>query len=526
MVGSRARGEACQMNESTAPSPVRRSPRRRRRALLVTGITVGVVVASGGVAFAAAWQSFAVDTTGDVDFARPLAIPPLAESRVIDDARVFTLDVQEGAPDPASGVAGDTAGVNAGHLAPTLRATRGETVRMEVTNSLDEATTLHWHGHHLPAEADGGPHQMVAPGATWTPSWTIDQPAATTWYHPHVHGTTAEQVRRGVYGMFILDDEDTPAGLPSEYGVDDVPVMVQDVALDGDRRLAQPSNLIAPAGPLGDTLLVNGTLGPYLDVTTETVRLRLLNASAARVYDFGFDDDRDFSMIASDGGLLPAPHVTDRLRLSPGERAEIVVEVEPGESPVLRSYPPDLGLSSITGRVQGGADSFDVLQLRAAGELASSPDLPPDLAPAPDLDPADAVRTRTFLLETPQINGQAMDMERIDEVVTVGDTEIWEITNAGGAHNFHVHDVQFRVLDVGGEAPGPELSGWKDTVYLGSGETVRLVMRFEDYTDPDTPYMFHCHLLAHHDDGMMGQFVVVEPGQAPEPVDHSAHAHG
>lgn len=512
------------MNESTAPSPVRRS--RGRRVLVVTGIVVGVVAASGGVAFAAAWQSFAVDTTGDVEFARPLAIPPLAESRVEGGERVFALDVRAGTPDPASGLSGDTAGVNGGHLAPTLRATRGETVRMEVTNSLDEATTLHWHGHHLPAEADGGPHQMVAPGETWTPSWTVDQPAATTWYHPHVHGTTAEQVHRGVYGMFILDDEETPDGLPSEYGVDDVPVIVQDVALDGAGRLSEPSNLIAPAGPLGDILLVNGTVAPYLDVTTEKVRLRLLNASAARVYDFGFDDDREFSMIASDGGLLPGPHVTDRIRLSPGERAEIVVDLAAGESPVLRSYPPDLGLSAITARVQGGADSFDVLQLRAATDLAASPQVPAELAPAPDIDPADAVRTRTFLLETPQINGQTMDMGRIDEVVTVGDTEIWEVTNAGGAHNFHVHDVQFRVIEVAGEAPGPELSGWKDTVYLGSGQTVRLALRFEDYTDPDTPYMFHCHLLEHHDEGMMGQFVVVEPGQAPEPIDHAAHAHG
>lgn len=519
------------MNESTASSPVRRSRGRRRRALLITGITLGVLTASGGVAFAAAWQSFAVDTTGAVDFTRPLAIPPLAESRVVGGERVFTLDVQSGTPDPATGIDGDTAGVNGTHLAPTLRATRGETVRMEVTNSLDEATTLHWHGHHLPAEADGGPHQMVAPGETWTPSWEIDQPAATTWYHPHVHGTTADQVRRGVYGMFILDDPAAEpsshrTGLPSQYGVDDVPVMVQDVALDGAGDLTEPTNLIAPAGPLGDTLLVNGTVGPYLDVTTEKVRLRLLNASAARVYDFGFDDDRDFAMIASDGGLLPQAFTTDRIRLSPGERAEIVVDVTPGELPVLRSYRPDLGLSAITARVQGGADAFDVLQLRAAGSLDASPDLPADLAPAPDVDPAEAVRTRTFLLNTPEINGQVMDMGRIDEVVTVGDTEIWEVTNAGGAHNFHVHDVQFRVVEVDGQAPGPELSGWKDTVYLGSGQTVSLAMRFEDYTDPNTPYMFHCHLLAHHDEGMMGQFVVVEPGQEPEPIDHSAHAHG
>jgi FtsP/CotA-like multicopper oxidase with cupredoxin domain len=492
---------------------------------VVSVAVVTALVTGGGVAFAAVWRSAAVDTAGRVAFERPLAIPPLAESRIVGGERVFALDVREGTTDLGTGAPSDTAGVNGMHLAPTVRVTRGETVRMAVTNSLEEATTLHWHGQLLPAGADGGPHQMVAPGETWAPSWTVDQPAATTWYHPHVHGTTTDQIARGVYGLFLVDDPDGPGGLPSAYGVDDVPVMVQDVALDREGRLAAPRNLVAPAGPLGDTLLVNGTVGPYLDVTTELVRLRLLNASAARVYDFGLDDDREFAVVATDGGLLPAPVPSTRVRLSPGERAEIVVSMAPGERVVLRSTPPDLGLSMLTGRVQGAADRFDVLELRAAATLAASPELPGTLAPAPDVDPGEAVRTRTFVLETPQINGRTMDMARIDEVVTAGETEIWQVTNAGGAHNFHVHGVLFRVVDVDGRAPGPQLSGWKDTVYLGSGQTVRLVMRFEEHTDPDTPYLFHCHLLRHHDDGMMGQFVVVGPGQRPEPVDHRAHAH-
>jgi FtsP/CotA-like multicopper oxidase with cupredoxin domain len=516
------------MSESTASHSIRRSG-RRRRAVVATLAVVAVLVAGGGLAFGAVWRAAAVDTVGRVAFARPLAVPPLAESRVVGGERVFALDIRAGRTDLGTGAPSDTAGVNGTHLAPTVRAARGEAVRLAVTNSLDEPTTLHWHGQVLPAEADGGPHQMIPPGGSWTPSWTVDQPAATTWYHPHAHGSTAAQVGRGVYGMFLVDDPAAQAGwagagLPSEYGVDDVPVMVQDVALDGDGRLTDPRNLVAPAGPLGDTLLVNGTVGPYLDVTTERVRLRLLNASAARVYDFGFDDDREFAMIASDGGLLPEPVRTDRVQLSPGERAEVVVDLVPGERTVLRSTPPDLGLSALTGRVQGGADAFDVLQLRAAPTLESSPEPPADLAAAPDVDPADAVRTRTFVLDTPQINGRVMDMARIDEVVTAGDTEVWEVTNAGGAHNFHVHGVLFRVVGVDGGAPEPQLSGWKDTVYVGSGQTVRLAVRFGKDADPDTPFVYHCHLLAHHDDGMMGQFVVVEPGQEPGPVDHAAHA--
>ena len=109
-----------------------------------------------------------------------------------------------------------------------------------------------------------------------------------------------------------------------------------------------------------------------------------------------------------------------------------------------------------------------------------------------------------------------MQMERVDEAVQLGDTEIWEVRNEDGApHSFHVHDVQFQVLDIDGQAPPPELSGWKDTVYVAPGSRLRLIMRFSDYADPVWPYMFHCHVLDHEDSGMMGQFLVVEPGTQP-----------
>jgi FtsP/CotA-like multicopper oxidase with cupredoxin domain len=121
---------------------------------------------------------------------------------------------------------------------------------------------------HLPARFDGGPYQMIPPGATWSPSWTIDQPAATLWYHPHPHGETREHVNRGLAGMFILNDVDDPAtrAIPHEYGVDDIPVIVQDRSFgsSGDQKVAN----------LGDTVLVNGTYSPFLEVTTQAVRLR------------------------------------------------------------------------------------------------------------------------------------------------------------------------------------------------------------------------------------------------------------
>jgi blue copper oxidase len=460
-----------------------------------------------------------------VRFERPLDIPPLARSSVDGQGRrVFDLTARAGQREFTPGRVTRTWGLNGDYLGPTLRARRGEVVVVNVHNELDESTTMHWHGMHLPAVADGGPHQPVEPGRTWSPSWRIEQPAATLWYHPHPHGRTARHVYRGLAGMFVLDDSESTVDLPHEYGVDDVPVIVQDRRFGGDGRFLEGQN--GPTGMLGDTLLVNGTVAPYLEVTTERIRLRLLNASNARIYSFGFSDGRLFALVGTDGGLLPAPHRTDRVRLSPGERAEVVVEVRAGERVVLRSYPPRLGVKPGVARLVGGGDTFDVLELRAAAALRRSAPLPSRLADAPDLAPADAATTRRFRLDGFVINGREMDMDRIDETVTAGTTEIWEATNTAAIpHNLHVHGVRFQVLQVGGDPPPPELAGWKDTVYLPPQVPVRTVMRFGGYTDPVRPYMYHCHLLFHEDFGMMGQYVVVEPGQAPA-GGGQGHGHG
>jgi blue copper oxidase len=498
--------------------------------VLVIG-TIGALLLCGGCAAVAgwAWSHAAISTAGEVSFDNPLAIPPLAPSRVDRSGRrVFSLTADERSHDFGTGVRVPTWGFSRGYLGPTLRATRGERVAVEVHNDLAEPTTVHWHGMHLPARMDGGPHQPVAPGATWTPTWQVDQPAATLWYHPHPHGATARHVSRGLAGLFLVDDEPSAAlPLPRRYGVDDIPVIGQDRQFDGGGRLDDGGRMFSGASSLGDTVVVNGTVAPYQRVTTERVRLRLLNASNARVYDFGFADDRRFALVGTDGGLLPAPYETTRIALSPGERAEIVVTVRPGERAVLRSTPPPLGLDGFAGRFVGGADTLDVLELRADGDLAASPAVPDRLVDVPRIDPGSAVRTRSFRMSGHQINGRKMDMSRVDAAVVKNSVEVWRVTNrAGMTHSFHVHDQQFQVVSVGGRRPPPQLRGWKDTVYLPPGVEYAIALRFGDYADPATPYMFHCHVLRHEDAGMMGQFVVVQPGQQPAVSRHEEHGGG
>ena len=501
------------------PAPlerVRPMPRRRRslatRLAIVLGSAVLLLVAIGGAGIAFAWNHASVDTVGKVALDRQLAIPPLARSTV-DAAgrRVFDLTAQSGSTDLGGDEPSPTWGFNGSYLGPTLRAHRGERVLVELHNDLPVATTVHWHGMHLPARYDGGPHQMVAPGGTWEPTWRIDQPAATLWYHPHPHGETADHVSRGLAGLFILDDDESDRlPLPHTYGVDDLPVIVQDKDVRGNGHLGSGS---------GRTIVVNGTVGPYAAVSTERVRLRLLNGSSMRVFDFRLDNGEPFDLVATGGGLMAHKASLDHIRLAPGERAEVVVTMQPGERRVLRSVDPDLGSNFLSSHFDGGDAKFDVLELRAADTLQPSPAVP-DVLSTTNLATAgtesESVRTRTFSLSGHSINGRQMVMDRVDFAPILDTTETWQVVNTEDtAHSFHVHDVQFRVLSVDGRQPPPELSGLKDTVYLEPHRHYRLLLRFTDYADPDSVYMVHCHMLRHEDAGMMLQFAVVEPGDRP-----------
>jgi FtsP/CotA-like multicopper oxidase with cupredoxin domain len=499
-----------------------RSLRRRHtggRSSLVTVILrlllLAAVVGSGtGAVAAVLFVQAQVNTAGRSAFVNELRVPPLAPSR-FDAAgrRIFDLTAQEGLTEFQSGRQTRTWGVNGSYLGPTLRAARGEIVLIHLQNRLPVATTMHWHGMHLPARMDGGPHQSIASGAVWSPSWRVTQPAATLWYHPHPHLATEEHTYRGLAGMFILDDDSSgQQGLPNDYGVDDLPVVVQDKIFDESGQLQLRPGPVSPTGQLGSTVVVNGTIDPYHVVTSQRVRLRLLNASAARVYNFGFSDSRRFDVIATDGGLLPTPVERDRLHLSPGERAEIVVLMQPNERTVLRSYPQDLGGNFWDNRFTGGDDNLDILQLRTGPNVKPTPPPPRKLADVARLSPKIASRARDFQLAGVSINGRRMDHHRMDATVRAGSVERWIVTNIQGIpHNFHIHGVHFQILDVNGEQAPDELRGWKDTVFLRPRTTTTLLVRLPAHADPSVPYMFHCHLLQHEDRGMMGQFIVEPP---------------
>ena len=455
---------------------------------------------------------------------RDLPIPPLYEGEFDGDVRTFELTAQEGEYEILPGVQTKTWGFNGAWLGPTLVMKRGETINMTVHNEVPEPTIVHWHGLHLPAAADGGPALTFAPGESWSPTWTVDQPAATCWYHPHPHEISALHAYRGLAGgIVVLDDDEAAKQYPNEYGVDDIPVIIADAKFTADGQLDE--TIDDTYGLLGDTPVINGITKPRFEATRKRLRLRLVNGATMRFHHI--EIGRSFHVLATDQGYLQKPVEVDGVLLSPGERAEILIELQPGEELTLRSsgVPDGGGLpKEEAANGFGLRDTFDLLHIVATESLSDggSPavddaDFTEFTVDKPDENTANSATEREFRLNGFQINEQSMDMDRVDLVIDHDGPEIWSVKNENEdwPHNFHIHNARFWVLDVdGGEIDFAQ--GWHDTIVVPPLATVRLYVEFGHYPDPTHAYMYHCHMLFHEDSGMMGQYVIVDPGQTPE----------
>ena len=495
----------------------------RRQTLL--GLTGAAVAAAGGASWLLQSKSFASPSASSDQSL--FKAPSLYAGAQGGAETIYDLQLQSGISNFFSGVQTATIGINQAYLGPMLEMRSGERVKLNVHNTLDESATVHWHGFHLPARFDGTPHQAIAPGETWTAQFEVRQRGGLFWYHSHAHGRSGSQVYRGLAGpIYVREEESDELGLPTDYGVTDLPLIIQDRAFQRDGQLIYGQSMhTLMMGMTGDTLLVNGLIDPVFEYTADLLRLRLLNGSNARIYNLEFTDGRSVRQIASDGGLLEAPVPVKRVMLSPGERAEILVDLSNGQPAQLVAYPVEntmMGGRMMRGRMRNRqtaepGSGFNVLALVPAPVRRAFDPVPGKFLRLPNPDPAAAVRTRKFVMNMPMgmmgggftINGKVMDMDRIDERVKINTSEIWQIENASMmAHPFHIHDVQFRILDRNNRPPSAAESGLKDTVLVGPGETVRLLLAFADYTDADIPYMYHCHILEHEDAGMMGQFTV------------------
>ena len=492
----------------------------KRRTFLKGGLASLALVATGSADLFQLGNYNYISPAWAGDFTVPLQIPPLLNNLdKSEDTATFSMNVEQGSMEFFPGTSTSTLGYNGNFLGPTIKVKKGQRFRITVNNTLPAVTSLHWHGLHVPAEWDGGPRQPILARTAWNPDFTINQEAATLWYHPHAMGLTGEQVYQGLAGLFFIEDEVSDnLNLPKTYGVDDIPLVIQDRRFFDNAQFAYIQNMHdVTNGVIGNHLLVNGSIQPILMVHGGMVRLRLLNGSNSSIYRIGFGDKRSFQIIASDGGFLKRPVPMNSIVLSAGERVEALVDFADVE----------LGGQISLLVEQIGGRNFEAMRIKVNRLAETTVRLPANLRPLERIPESEATVTRQFTMETMSmrggrsgmgmmgggisINGKKMDLNRIDEKVKLGSTEIWEITNRSTMmmrmpHSMHLHDVQFQILSRNGRIPPAHEQGRKDTVLIMPGETVRIISRFLDYTGI---YMYHCHLLEHEDDGMMGQFEVV-----------------
>lgn len=416
------------------------------------------------------------------------------------------------------------------YLGALIRAQTGQKVRVHFTNQLPEPSIIHWHGLHVPEAADGHPRLAIDPGESYTYEFTVADRAGTYWFHPHPHGRTGSQVYNGLAGLFIVSDtEEQALKLPSgEY---DIPLVIQDRLFDGDNQLVYGGNgmMDQMMGFLGDRLLINGQADFKLGVATRPYRLRLLNGSNSRIYKLAWEDGAPLTVIGTDGGLLERPIEKSAVTLAPAQRLELWVDFSD------REVGDQSRLVNLPSAAPDGV-AFPVLNVEVTREENSSLTLPEQLSTITSHDESQAVNRRApreFTLALGRgmgwtLNERTFEMEDVarDEVVKLGDLEVWQFSNqAGGGmgmmggmalpHPMHVHGLQFQILerkiDSAYRAAWETLSegfvdgGWHDTVLVMPGERVKILLEFEDF---EGLYLYHCHNLEHEDMGMMRNYRV------------------
>jgi bilirubin oxidase len=401
------------------------------------------------------------------------------------------------------GVTTEVFAYNGSYPGPTLEAREGDQVIVHFRNDLPEPTTVHWHGIHLPANQDGSPFDPIPAGGRRDYVFTLQRgTAGTYWYHPHLHPRTGYQVAKGLVGALIVRAPDDP--LPATISEKLLILADQRFRADGSIDLPGPgsmeSRIDEENGREGNVLFINGQERPTITIRPgELQRWRVINASAARVYRLSVGG-LPFLHVGSDGGLFERPRGVHEVILANSERVELLVRgfASAGTSLAVQSLPYDRYIPQT--RPRDWERPIDLATLRVVPGSVPPVAVPAALRRIPALDTLRATERRTISMSQGMINGRHMDMNRVDMTATLGATEIWTVENLVGMdHPFHLHGFQFQVIERNG-TPEPYRS-WKDAVNVPKHESVRFIVRLDDFPGR---WMFHCHILNHEDQGMMG----------------------
>jgi spore coat protein A len=492
-------------------------------------------------------------------YQRTLPIPEVLKpkSTVLDsDGRkrhLYKIEQKAALANIVPGLSTPILGYNGTFPGPTIKVNQGERITLEMDNVLPLFhpqwgyrldTSTHLHGSASLPQFDGYANDLTGRDYCKDYEYPNFQPARTLWYHDHAVHNTGQSVYSGLAAQYHLHDEVEGNILPQ--GKFDVPLTVSDAMFAANGSLGYNDN--THSGLWGDVILVNGAPWPVMKVQRRIYRFRILNASIARSYRFSLSTGDAMTIVATDGGLMPAAQQVTSWRHGGAERYEVLIDFSkypPGKRVELRNLSNKNNVDyDFTNKVM----AFDVTDEAVDTSGPGARVLPTLLAPSTtmSLKTSESVKTRRMRVKRDNdvwtIGGMTWD-----EVVESGykkvladpdldDVEIWEIENSSGGwfHPVHIHLVDFQVISRNGQAPFAHERGPKDVVYVGEGETVRLLMKFEHNRGR---YMIHCHNLPHEDHDMMAQFSVgigandVDPNHPveavrPHPINQAAPGQG
>lgn len=437
---------------------------------------------------------------------QPLRIPGLIEIR---RGKPLFLGMESTQTQLIPGKYTEVWGFNGAYLGPTVKIRRGDFAKLNYRNNLPQIVAINIQGLQASAELFGGVARAFKPNEIWAPIVPINQPAATCWYHACTLASSAYQTYRGLAGLWIIEDEDSrKLSLPQKYGVDDIPLILQDMRLN-----AEGVQLFHQNQPhfLGERLFVNGQEAPYITVTRGWIRLRLVNASLSRAYELRFDDEREFQIIAQDLGFLPQAKTVNAVTLAPGERIELLVDLNEGGNATLITGKKRNFINKISQFFSADDELIDntVLELRPEGLAAAFNGKPAAQfnTEAPTLLSSHIANERTFHLDAGNalLNQQRFDPRRVDVNATLGSVERWTLT-ASAPVGFKVQGAKFIIESIDDQPLAQSEIGWKDTVRVNG--TVRILIKFDNMSSNNYPFIFGASDLMLADKGCLGLIVV------------------
>jgi spore coat protein A, manganese oxidase len=418
---------------------------------------------------------------------------------------------------------------------PTIVAVLGRNVVLRQINRLPRTSSLgdlnvasvHLHGMAPEPPYDGWADDLIAPGQYKDYIYPNDQGQRLLWYHDHAVHLTALNTYMGLAGFYSPDLNDQH-GFESELPRDRyfAPLMLQDKIFSKDGQLVFDDG--GEKSLFGDVILVNGAPWPVMPVERRKYLLGFLNASNSRGFNLALSSGEAFTFIGQDAGLGLGPVEADSFRIGSGERYGLVLDFAKhriGDQIVLQNRElknnEDFPSTRHVMRFDVVSDATDTTNNAVPDILipdTPDPDHPHDPMP---LQESQAVRTRDFRFERDHglwtVNGDTWENGRVRAHPRSDDVEIWRFINHSGGwnHPIHVHLVDFKILDRNGQPPFPYEVGRKDTVYLGEGETVRVIAKFGP---KQGKYMMHCHNTVHEDHDMMIAFQAGDGGADPMSV--------